>query len=53
MPKGASEEMGIEAGDELLLETDPGPAVAMSLVLLAVSVVVLVSLRDHLFRGRR
>ena len=37
----------------LLLETDPGPAVAMSLVLLAVSVVVLVSLRDHLFRGRR
>jgi len=37
----------------LLLETDPGPAVAMSLVLLVVSVVVLVALRDHLFGGRR
>jgi molybdate transport system permease protein len=31
----------------LLLETDPGPAVAMSLVLLAVSLVVLMSLRDR------
>jgi molybdate transport system permease protein len=34
----------------LLLETDPGAAVALSLVLLAVSLVVLVSLRGHWFR---
>ncbi len=34
----------------LLLETRPGAAVALSLVLLAVSVVVLVALRDRWFR---
>jgi molybdate transport system permease protein len=33
------------------LETDPNAAIALSLVLLLVSVVVLVSLRDHWLRG--
>ena len=33
------------------LETDPDAAIALSLVLLLVSVVVLVSLRDHWLRG--
>jgi molybdate transport system permease protein len=37
----------------LLLDTEPGAAVALSLVLLAVSVVVLVALRDRLFGARR
>jgi len=37
----------------LLLETQPAAAVALSLVLLAVSVVVLVALRDRLFGARR
>jgi len=37
----------------LLLETQPGAAVALSLVLLAVSVVVLVALRDRWFGIRR
>ena len=37
----------------LLLEANPDVAVALSLVLLAVSVVVLVSLRDHWFGGLR
>ena len=37
----------------LLLETQPGAAVALSLVLLAISVVVLVSLRDRWFGIRR
>ena len=37
----------------LLLETQPAAAVALSLVLLAVSVVVLVALRDRLFGSRR
>src|SRR6202044_3622420 len=36
------------------LETDPDAAIALSLVLLAVSIVVLISLRDHwLRRGAR
>jgi molybdate transport system permease protein len=35
----------------LALETDPGAAIVLSLVLLAVSVVVLVSLRDRWLRG--
>jgi molybdate transport system permease protein len=33
------------------LETDPDAAIALSLVLLVVSIVVLVSLRDHWLRG--
>jgi molybdate transport system permease protein len=33
------------------LQTDPNAAIALSLVLLVVSVVVLVSLRDHWLRG--
>jgi molybdate transport system permease protein len=33
------------------LETDPDAAIALSLVLLAVSIVVLISLRDHWLRG--
>ena len=33
------------------LETDPDAAIALSLVLLLVSIVVLVSLRDHWLRG--
>ncbi|HEY1324230.1 MAG TPA: molybdate ABC transporter permease subunit, partial [Streptosporangiaceae bacterium] len=33
------------------LETDPDAAIALSLVLLLVSVIVLVSLRDHWLRG--
>jgi molybdate transport system permease protein len=37
----------------LLLEANPDVAIALSLVLLAVSVVVLVSLRDHWFGGLR
>jgi len=37
----------------LLLETQPGAAVALSLVLLAVSIVVLVALRDRWFGIRR
>ena len=37
----------------LLLETQPTAAVALSLVLLAVSVVVLVALRDRWFGFRR
>jgi len=36
-----------------LLETDQGTAIALSLVLLAVSVIVLVLLRDHWFGGLR
>jgi molybdate transport system permease protein len=36
-----------------LLESDQALAIALSLVLLAVSVVVLVSLRDHWFGGLR
>ncbi len=37
----------------LLLETDQGIAIALSLVLLAVSIIVLVALRDHWFGGLR
>ena len=37
----------------LLLETDQGVAIALSLVLLAVSIIVLVALRDHWFGGLR
>ena len=37
----------------LLLETDQGVAIALSLVLLVVSIVVLVALRDHWFGGLR
>jgi molybdate transport system permease protein len=37
----------------LLLESNQGVAIALSLVLLAVSIVVLVSLRDHWFGGLR
>lgn len=37
----------------LLLETQPEAAVALSLVLLAISVVILASLRDHWFGARR
>jgi molybdate transport system permease protein len=37
----------------LLLESNQAVAIALSLVLLAVSVVVLVSLRDHWFGGLR
>jgi molybdate transport system permease protein len=37
----------------LLLESDPGAAIALSLLLLAVSLVVLVSLRDRWFGLRR
>ena len=37
----------------LLLETDQGVAIALSLVLLFVSIVVLVALRDHWFGGLR
>jgi molybdate transport system permease protein len=33
------------------LENDPEAAIALSLVLLVVSIVVLVSLRDHWLRG--
>ena len=33
------------------LETNPDTAIALSLVLLVVSIVVLVSLRDHWLRG--
>ena len=33
------------------LETNPDAAIALSLVLLVVSIVVLVSLRDHWLRG--
>jgi molybdate transport system permease protein len=36
-----------------LLETDQGTAIALSLVLLAVSIIVLVLLRDHWFGGVR
>ena len=36
-----------------LLEGQQGVAIALSLVLLAISVVVLVSLRDHWFGGLR
>jgi molybdate transport system permease protein len=37
----------------LLLEANPDVAIALSLVLLAISIVVLVSLRDHWFGGLR
>jgi molybdate transport system permease protein len=37
----------------LLLESNPSVAIALSLVLLAISIVVLVSLRDHWFGGLR
>ena len=37
----------------LFLESDQGVAIALSLVLLAVSIVVLVALRDHWFGGLR
>jgi molybdate transport system permease protein len=37
----------------LFLESDPGVAIALSLVLLTVSIVVLVALRDHWFGGLR
>ena len=36
----------------LALETDPEPAIVLSLVLLVVSVVVLASLRDRWLTGR-
>ena len=37
----------------LFLESNQGIAIALSLVLLAVSVIVLVALRDHWFGGLR